>query len=842
MFKCFKNKKWTAALITVFMLFSLLTPGAFTEVKAEELVKVFDLIEITDFHGALEDSSTPALPAGAVLANNIKDIKNSNPDRTLIMGGGDLYQGTPMSNVLFGVPVQKLMSSIGMEVTTLGNHEFDWGLDKIINTTMKDAKYSIICANLYDKNKGKRVFEPYKIITKDGVKIAVIGAISTETPGIVLPANVQNYKFTDPTTELNAVAKEIKNSKKADVVLALLHEGSNADSKTGPVFDIADKLSNVDAVLGGHSHTVVQAKSKNGIPVVIGKAQGKGFIDLKMTIDETGKISFNNVEQSYIAIDNNNLNGYKAAKPVIESGVAAIVEEAKKAVGPTFNEVIGHTNMDLTRKQSSTPFGESYLGNWTTDIIRKAGKADVAFQNNGGIRVDVTAGDITVGTIFSLIPFDNEVVTVNMNKIQLTKVFEQAVADKGKGIQVSGLKVTYDTSKAEGNRVISLTREDGKAISESEVLKVATNDFLASGGDGFPAFTESEVKATFNNPHILVRDVLIEDVRANKGIVTTMNNRLAVAAESTVGQTVTIKGEDRYETAAKISQAGWEKESNTAIIVNGGTFADALTAAPLAKQNNAPILLTQSNKLPETTKAELRRLKSRFIIIVGGEGVVSKEIETELNKVALENVGVLKIMPKVMRIGGSDRFETSVNVAKAIENSTSAVIANGYEYADSLSISSIAAAKGIPILLTDKNKLPEKVSAYLSEKKLTDSYIVGLEGSVDKNVEAEVNKVVSKTTLRLGGRDRYETNISILKYFEKDMSFDKLYLALGDGPKGDEFADALSGAALAAEGDAPMILTNNSVSKETLNYMKDKVKSNTVIILIGGQTSIPKSF
>ena len=123
-------------------------------------------------------------------------------------------------------------------------------------------------------------------------------------------------------------------------------------------------------------------------------------------------------------------------------------------------------------------------------------------------------------------PFDNVVVTVNMNKAQLTKVFEQAVADKGMGIQSSGLKVTYDMSKPSGSRVVSITREDGKAISDSETLKVATNDFVGQGGDGFVVFKDAAVKATYNDTHILVRDALIENVRANKGIVTTMDNRL----------------------------------------------------------------------------------------------------------------------------------------------------------------------------------------------------------------------------------------------------------------------------------------------------------------------------
>lgn len=544
MLKVLKNKRLIALYTTAFMVFSLLTPGAFTKVKADATARTFDLVEITDFHGALEDSSTPTLPAGSVLAKNIKDIKDKNPDRTLIMGGGDLYQGTPLSNILLGVPVQKLMSYIGMEVTALGNHEFDWGLDKITGTTMKDGKYSIVCANLYNKNDGKRKFDPYKIITKDGVKIAVIGAITTETPSIVLPAYSANYDFKDPVAEINVCAKEIKENKKADVIVALLHEGSNLDCKTGPIFDIAESLTNVDAVFGGHSHTSVQAITSKGVPVVIGKAQSKGFIDLKMDVDSSGKVSFENPTSCYTAIDNNNANGYKVANPVVDTTASKIVADAKNEVGPTINEVIGNTKTDLTRTQDVKPYGESYLGNWTADIIKTKAAADVGLQNNGGIRIDIPAGDITVGQIYTLMPFDNEVVTVNMNKTQLTQVFEQAIKDDGKGIQVSGLKVSYDSTKASGSRVVSITREDGKSISDTETLKVATNDFVGTGGDGFSIFTDSAVKATYNDSHILVRDALIENVRKNKGIVATMNQRIAsLAGTQTISSSaITILG------------------------------------------------------------------------------------------------------------------------------------------------------------------------------------------------------------------------------------------------------------------------------------------------------------
>ncbi|MDF2882549.1 MAG: 2,3-cyclic-nucleotide 2-phosphodiesterase [Clostridiaceae bacterium] len=576
MFKSLKFKKLTALVTTFLMTFSLLSP---INVSADTS-KVFDLIEITDFHGALLDSSNN--PVAGVLAKDIKDIKASNPNRTLVIGGGDLYQGSPVSNVLFGVPVQKVMSNIGMEVTALGNHEFDWTLDKILNTTMKDASYSIICSNLYKKSDGTRVLDPYKIITKDGVRIALVGAITTETPTIVLPANVADYKFTDPAAEINAVAKDIKDNNKADVVIAVIHEGSNQDLTTGPVFDIANKLTNVNAVLGGHSHTKVQATAANGIPVVIANNAGKGFIDLKMSVDSSNKVSFLNTSSSYTAIDTTAANGYKAANPVTDPDVMSIVKAANDELGPVFNVKIGSTSKNLTRTQDGTPYGESYLGNWSTDVIRQNAKADVGLQNNGGIRIDIPSGDITVGTIFYLMPFDNVVITVNMNKAQLTKVFEQAFADNGKGIQLSGVKVKYDMSKPSGSRVVSLTRADGSAISDSETLKVATNDFVGTGGDGFTEFTDPAVKASYVDSHVLVRDILIDNVKANSGIVTSMDSRI----ENSVKYITIIGTSDVHGNIYPI-------DYNTGKTANQG-LAKVSTYVNNVRQSNSNVMLVDS--------------------------------------------------------------------------------------------------------------------------------------------------------------------------------------------------------------------------------------------------------
>lgn len=510
-----KIKKGIAFLTSLFLTITLITAYPVVGYAAEN-DKIFDIVEVTDFHGTLKDSS--GNPVAGVLADRVENIKKSNSDRTLILGGGDLYQGSAISNIMKGVPVQEVMSKMGMEVTTLGNHEFDWGLDTTINTTMKNSGYSIVCSNLYNKETGKRVFEPYQIVTKDGVKIAIIGGITKETETSVSPKFIKDYEFKDLASEINTAAAQIKQGKLADVIIALVHEGDKGDNATGPLFDLANKLQNVDAVFGGHSHTKTSAMATTtNIPVYIAASNGKGYIDAKFKITSDKKVVFDTpkLEANYIALDND--KGYKASKPQTDSAVDKIVNKANKEISSITNEVIGfNTEKDLVRKLDASPYGSSVLGNWASDVTRNAVKADVGFQNNGGLRIDIPQGDITVGTMWQFMPFDNTIYKLSMTKAQLKEVLEQAVADNSKGLQVSGIKFVYDSKLPSGQRVKSITKEDGTEISDTASLSVAVPDFVAQGGDAFTAFTKCGGLNIANDTHVLVRDALIDWCKANK--------------------------------------------------------------------------------------------------------------------------------------------------------------------------------------------------------------------------------------------------------------------------------------------------------------------------------------
>lgn len=278
-----------------------------------------------------------------------------------------------------------------------------------------------------------------------------------------------------------------------------------------------------------------------------------------------------------------------------------------------------------------------------------------------------------------------------------------------------------------------------------------------------------------------------------------------------------IYGADRYLTAVEISKAGWEKSEN-AVIATGEDFPDALCAAPLAKELNAPILLTGKSSIDSSITAELKRLGVEKVYIVGGTGVISQDVENKIKGLGISTE----------RIYGEDRYGTSVEIAKRISPGEEIFIATGSNFADALSAAPIAAKKGIPVVLTEKNKLPDAVAQLINDKNIKKSYILGGTGIIDENVEGELPGV-----RRLWGADRYETNISILNTFFGDLDFTKTYVATGN-----DFPDALAGSALAPNSSSPIILTDEKASEVTRNFTSVWSSMIKELIVLGGNGAV----
>lgn len=262
-----------------------------------------------------------------------------------------------------------------------------------------------------------------------------------------------------------------------------------------------------------------------------------------------------------------------------------------------------------------------------------------------------------------------------------------------------------------------------------------------------------------------------------------------------------LAGTNRYETSVAISDAGWTS-SNTAIIATGENFPDALCAVPFAKKFNAPILLTKKSKLPAETVSELKRLGVKKVYLIGSTGVIDQNVENTFRSMNIS----------YERVHGSNRFKTSIEVAKEIGVEKGVVIVTAYNFPDALSIAPIAAQSGMPILLSTTDKLQKDVNEFLKNKNIPKTYIIGSEGVLSNNVLNSLPNAV-----RIGGANRYDTNLEILKHFESGLNFDNVFVATGLN-----FPDALSGAALSSKLKSPMVLTGNSLTTSLENYLKNK--------------------
>ncbi|MDA8442274.1 MAG: 5'-nucleotidase C-terminal domain-containing protein [Peptococcaceae bacterium] len=525
--------------------------------------RFYDFVEFTDTHGNIDNyvanntvKANAALLAGAVN----KERALYGDDRTVVLAAGDMMQGTPISNVLKGGPVIDIMRQMKFDAMELGNHEFDWGND-VLDQNLTKAGFPFLAANLglkpgdtdVNAQKLSKAVQPYTILTKDGLKVGVIGVILPDVVNIVMPSIIGHFAIQDPVQTVNQLVPQLK-AQGADMVVVLAHIGDqyNAWPSTGtqPAVEplsqdlakLAKGITGVSAVFGGHSHTtnydMVPDAAGKMIPAVIGYANGRGAGVIRLALDANNAVV--GAAPNYLDVSN---RLYSTLTP--DPQVQAIVDAANAQIGPVFSQVIGRAEVDMTRNTASSGNLDSNLGDWATDVTKDGGKADFAFQNSGGLRIDIPQGDITVGEIWQLMPFDNEINVMDMTGAQVKVILEYMTSGiKGMG-HISGLRFSYDPNKPArfvsengkivenpaNSRVTGMTTSDGKPIDLAKVYKVAAPDFIATGGDNYPFPANStNLVAT----HVLVRDALLNDLTTRQVLNYQPDGRIVIYAPAEV--------------------------------------------------------------------------------------------------------------------------------------------------------------------------------------------------------------------------------------------------------------------------------------------------------------------
>ncbi|WP_167158172.1 bifunctional metallophosphatase/5'-nucleotidase [Streptomyces sp. MBT27] len=521
--------------------------------KPDRTVDV-QLLSFNDLHGNLEppagsagavterqaDGTTKSVPAGGMeyLATSLRTARKGHP-YSITAAGGDMIGASPLLSGLFhDEPTIEALNKLKLDVTAVGNHEFDEGATELARMQnggchptegcyekgkkFRGADFPYLAANVTNEKTGRPILKPYTVWEKNGVKIGFIGVTLEGTPNVVTASGVKGLKFADEIETINKYAKELDRQGVKSIV-ALIHEGgmpsSNAyndscDSQgpgsgiSGPIVDIAKGITpKVDALVTGHTHQayVCTIPDPAGNPRLVTSAAsfGKLYTDTTLTYDRRTKdIVRTAVKSPKSPKSANHIVSRDQAKA---PDMTQLIARWGKLAAPVANRPQGYISADINGRGSDAP--EKPLGDLIADAqlaglsAPDKGGAQLALMNPGGIRSDLvykasgSEGDgvVTYGEAFTVQPFTNMMNVVDLTGAQLLAALQQQVSGPNaadpKILQVSkGLTYTLDLTKSGAARVVVDTvRLNGAAIDPAKTYRVAMNEFLAGGGDGFPA-------------------------------------------------------------------------------------------------------------------------------------------------------------------------------------------------------------------------------------------------------------------------------------------------------------------------------------------------------------------
>lgn len=486
------------------------------------------ILAINDFHGYLrpfpggisiadpEDKTKKlTVPAGGAehMATLVGQLREGHRN-SVFVAAGDLIGASPFLSAMFhDEPTIEALSMMGLEISAVGNHEFDEGKDELLRMQnggchpvdkcqgarpFTGAKFRYLAASTFEKSTGKTVFPAYDIREFGGVPVAFIGLTLKGTPGLVSPVGVADLEFRDEAETVNALIPELK-ARGVEAIVVLIHEGglptgdyNECPGISGPIVEIVRKFDKaVDVVVSGHTHRAYVCEI-DGRLVTSGDKYGTlvTAIDLKLDPVTRDVIS--------AAASNTIVRTATLAKNPEQT---ALLEAYDRVAAPIANRPAGAVTATLSRTPNQA--GESPLGDIIADAqlavtspVDKGGAA-IAFTNPGGVRTDITrrdSGAVTYADLFASQPFRNQLVTLTLTGKQIKDMLEQQWLDpkRPRILQVSkGFSYAWDGSKGDGERVIAERMSlHGQPIDPAASYRVTVNNFLSVGGDGFTVLTQ----------------------------------------------------------------------------------------------------------------------------------------------------------------------------------------------------------------------------------------------------------------------------------------------------------------------------------------------------------------
>ncbi|OXM83769.1 bifunctional metallophosphatase/5'-nucleotidase [Paenibacillus rigui] len=464
---------------------------------AEAISMHLTIAHMNDSHGHIQDNKSGGEFGYAKIATLLKQWRQENPNFQLF-DAGDTFQGTVFVNQSKGESLPPLLNALGINVMEAGNHEFDYGYKQLLSLRDK-LNYPIINANAIQAD-GSPLLPPVYRFEAGGQKFVVFGLITQETAILTHPDNVKGLTFQDPVAKAKSMVADLKG--KGEHVILLSHCGVDVDR------EIAKQVSGIDLIIGGHTHTKLTA------PELV---NGTYIVQDWEYLKSLGRSDLYYYKGELVALADG-IKEYDAGVPE-DPEMAKLVKQVSDEVDQSLNVTIAHTDVQLEGDRTVVRKRESNLGNFITDAMLARSKAipgyeaDVALTNGGGIRTEIKAGDITKKMLYDVLPFPNTVVILDATGSELRDAIENGVSQveggAGRFPQISGMSFAWNPSKPAGARVTDI-KVGGQPLDLNQTYKIATNDFIAAGGDGYSMLNGKKAYNTGITLYELVEEALTQ--------------------------------------------------------------------------------------------------------------------------------------------------------------------------------------------------------------------------------------------------------------------------------------------------------------------------------------------
>ena len=576
-------KKFVSLFLSLVMAFTLVVPTAWAD-EPKEMTGKTVILHSNDVHGAIERYAYMAA---------LRDEYKGKGAEVILADAGDYSQGTAYVSITKGENAFDMMNTVGYDVATIGNHEFDYGWEQLKANAGK-ATFKIVCADVLEG--GATIFEPYTIIEKGGVKIGFFGMQTPEAQTKANPALIQGLTFLAGKDLYDCAQAQVDalETAGADVIICLSHLGVDASSEPNTSYDMLDNTNGIDMVIDGHSHTVMKATAETPI-----QSTGTAFANI-------GVIVIDNATKKIVDNFLYEVPGTLTADTAVAAKAHEIMEHVNMAYGAVFAK--SEVELNGAKAPNGNRDGETNLGDLITDAMLWSIQKNpdsvtvpmenvLAITNGGGIRAPIHKGDVTKKDVNTVLPFGNTVAVVYVTGAELLEALEASTYCTPEAVggfpQVSGIEFIVDTSAAYDandttypgstyygpksiNRV-TIIGVNGEEFDPEATYAVITNNFLAAGGDTYYAFANASAQFDTGLP---LDEVLMDYITEELGGVigeeyAQPQGRIVVCDHADAIESVTVE--------ANCTEAGFTAEycTNCGLILSfeeisalGHTFKD----------------------------------------------------------------------------------------------------------------------------------------------------------------------------------------------------------------------------------------------------------------------------